>query len=163
MVSEMSRDMMLHLSLFWKNIICSNLRPIDTSYDTYIYNHMTNAEDIVPADIFTGTKFPRHKLKYLHMWVFSVYVLDPTLQQGCKLLNFHPWSCCGIFCWVQYKSFMICSSGTRPRYWSYLPKILSGLWGLLNHSPLSFSWWRASLFLKIIVSQWSSLLCASWW
>ena len=31
------------------------------------------------------------------MWVFTVYILDPTLQQDCKLPKWQPWSCCGIF------------------------------------------------------------------
>ena len=31
-----------------------------------------------------------HKLKYIHMWGFPVYVLDPTLQQGHKLPKWQP-------------------------------------------------------------------------
>ena len=46
---------------------------------------MPNSEEIAHADIFIGTKFHRHNLKYIHMWGYPVYVLDPTLQQGCKL------------------------------------------------------------------------------
>ena len=61
-----------------------------TSHATYIYNHIPNDEDTVSADIFTGTKFTHHKLKYIHTWVFPVYVLDKTLQQGCKLPKCQP-------------------------------------------------------------------------
>ena len=56
-----------------------------TSYATYTSNQISNVEDTVPADIFTGTKFTHHKLKYVHTWVCPVYVFDKTLQQGCKL------------------------------------------------------------------------------
>ena len=63
-----------------------------TSYASYIYNHMPNSEYILPADLFTGTKFTCHKLKYIHLLVCPIYVLDPTLQQGHKLPKCQPWS-----------------------------------------------------------------------
>ena len=56
-----------------------------TNYTTYIYNYIRNAEEISPSDLFTGTKSPHYKLKYIHVWIFTVYVLDPTLQQSQKL------------------------------------------------------------------------------
>ena len=93
MVSEISRSVMLHSSLLCENGIGSNLWTVDTSYNTYIYNCMTNAEDIVPSYLFPGTNFPCHKLKDIHGWGFPVYVLNPTLQQGRKLLKWHPQSC----------------------------------------------------------------------
>ena len=58
---------------------------MDTSYNTYICNHMPNAEEIYPADLFTGTKFNYHKLKYIRVWGCTVYVLDPMLQKVRKL------------------------------------------------------------------------------
>ena len=70
---------------------------MDTSYATFIYNHLPNAEDIAPADICIGTKFTHHKLKYIHAWGCPVYVLYPMLQQGCKLMKWKPRSHCGIF------------------------------------------------------------------
>ena len=70
---------------------------MDTSYATYIYNHMTNAEEIVTSDIFNGNKFNRHKLKYIHMWGCHVYVLNTNLQQGHKLPKWKPHYCRGIF------------------------------------------------------------------
>ena len=47
------------------NGIGPNLWP--TSYVTYIYNHVPNADDIAPADIFNETKCTCHKLKYGHV------------------------------------------------------------------------------------------------
>ena len=67
-VSEMECAMILHSCVLWKNGTGSNLWHTATSYSTYIYNHIPNAEEIAPADIFTGTKFPRHELKYIHVW-----------------------------------------------------------------------------------------------
>ena len=63
-----------------ENCIGSKLSPMDTSYSTYIYNHVHNSEDISSAYLFTGTKFPCHKIKYIHVWGCPVYVLDCMLQ-----------------------------------------------------------------------------------
>ena len=70
---------------------------MDTSYVTYVHNHMYNADYIAPDDLFNGNKFPRHKLKFIQMWGCPVYVLDPTLQQGHKLPKRQPRSCLRIF------------------------------------------------------------------
>ena len=88
---------MLHLSLCCKNGFGSNLWPMDTSYDTYIYDHTPNAKEIATADLFTGTKLHHHNLEYIHVWGCPVYVLETTLQKGRKLPKRHPQSCCGIF------------------------------------------------------------------
>ena len=68
-----------------------------TSYVAHIYNHMPSDEDIAPSDIFTETKFTHHKIKYIHVWGYTVYVLDPTLQQGRKIPEWKPRSHRGIF------------------------------------------------------------------
>ena len=51
-------------------------------YATYLYNHIPNIKELAPCDLFFSTHSPRHKLRDLHVWACSVYVLDPTLQQG---------------------------------------------------------------------------------
>ena len=88
---------MLHLYILCINCKDSKLGPMDTSCDTYIYNHTYNAENIVPAYLFTGTLFPHHKLKNLHVWVCPVYVLYPMLQKVRNLPKWQTWSCCGVF------------------------------------------------------------------
>ena len=50
------------------------------NYAIYIYNHLPNERGNAPADLFTGTQIPCHKLKDIHVLVCPVYVLDPTLQ-----------------------------------------------------------------------------------
>ena len=91
-VSEMECAMILHSCVLWKNGTGSNLWRTATSYSTYIYNHIPNAEEIAPADIFTGTKFPRHELKYIHVWGCPFYV-----QQGCKIPKWQAQLCRRIF------------------------------------------------------------------
>ena len=93
--NDLSHDASL-VSLL-ENGIGSNLWPMDTSYATYIYNHIPNAEDIATYDLFNGTKFTRHKFIYIHMWGCPVYILDTTIQQGCQLPKLQPQSCCRIF------------------------------------------------------------------
>ena len=101
-VSECARAMLLHAALHWKSGIDSSLWPMAVSYATYIYNHLPNANGIAPADLFTGTQIPRHKLRSFHVWGCPVYVLDPTLQQGKKLPRWEPRARRGIF--VGYSS-----------------------------------------------------------
>ena len=84
-ISDTSRAMMLHASVRWKDGIDAALWPMATTYAAYIYNHIPNEHGIEPADLFSGTQFPRHKLKDIYIWGCPVYVLDPTLQQGNKL------------------------------------------------------------------------------
>ena len=66
-------------------------------YATYIYNHLPNASDVAPADIFFGSQLPRHHLRNIYVWGCPVYVLDPTLQQGQKIPRWQPRSRRGLF------------------------------------------------------------------
>jgi len=84
-VSEMSRALLLHASTKWKDGIDSSLWPMAVDYATFIYNNLPNSDGISPNDLFTGSTSPVHRLKDMHVWVYPVYVLDPTLQQGNKL------------------------------------------------------------------------------
>jgi hypothetical protein len=112
-VSDMARAMMLHACVHWKDGIDSTLWPMATNYATYIYNHLPNSNGIAPADLFSGSTFPRHKLRDIHTWGCPVYVLDPTLQQGKKLPKWQPRSRKGIFV------------GSSPSYGSEVSLILN--------------------------------------
>ena len=81
-VSNMSRAMLLHASTHWKNGIDASLWPMAVKYATHQYNHVPNAQGICPADHFTGSTIPRHRLRDIHVWGCPVYVLDPQLQAG---------------------------------------------------------------------------------
>ena len=96
-VSNMARAMLLHASMRWKQGIDSSLWPMAVNYATHVYNHLPNEHGIAPADIFTGTTVPRHKLRDLHVWGCPVFVLDPKLQQGQKLPRWQPRSRRGVF------------------------------------------------------------------
>jgi hypothetical protein len=96
-VSEMARAMVLHSSVRWKGGISKNIWPMAVDYACYVYNHMPNDKGIAPADLFTGSMIPRHKLKDIHVFGCPVYVLDPKLQQGKKLPRWQPRSRIGVF------------------------------------------------------------------
>ena len=96
-VSNMARAMLLHSAAHWKNGIDSSLWPMAVSYAVYVYNNTPNAQNLCPADLYTGSTVPRHRLRDLHTWGCPVYVLDPTLQAGKKLPRWEPRSRRGVF------------------------------------------------------------------
>ena len=67
-VSNMARALILHASAHWKDGIDSTLWPMAVTYETHLYNHLPNAQGLCPADVFTGSTVPRHRLKDLHVW-----------------------------------------------------------------------------------------------
>ena len=96
-VSNMARAMLLHSAAHWKDGIDSSLWPMAVSYATHLYNHLPNDQGLCPADLFTGSTVPRHRLRDLHVWGCPVYVLDPQLQAGQKLPRWQPRSRRGVF------------------------------------------------------------------
>ena len=96
-VSNMARAMLLHSAAHWKNGVDSSLWPMAVTYAVYVYNNTPNAQNLCPADFFTGSTVPRHRLRDLHTWGCPVYVLDPSLQAGKKLHRWEPRSRRGVF------------------------------------------------------------------
>jgi hypothetical protein len=94
--SNMARAMILHACLDWKNGIDSSLWPMSAKYATHIYNQMPKINGVCPADFFSGSIVPRHRLLDLHVLGCPVYVLDPKLQQSQKLPRWQPRSRQGI-------------------------------------------------------------------
>jgi hypothetical protein len=85
----MARAMILHASMNWKDGIYASLWPMAVNHAIHIYNN-TPDKGVTPADIFTGSTVPRHRLLDLHVWGCTVYVLDPQMQQGKKLPRWQP-------------------------------------------------------------------------
>ena len=96
-VSNMAQAMLLHSSAHWKNGIDASLWPMAVMYATHQYNHLPNAQGLCPADHFSGSTIPRHRLRDIHVWGCPVYVLDPHLQAGKKLPRWQPRSLRGVF------------------------------------------------------------------
>ena len=96
-VSNMARAMLLHSAAHWKAGVDSSLWPMAVTYAVYIYNNTPNAQNLCPADLFTGSTVPRHRLRDLHTWGCPVYILDPSLQAGQKLPRWAPRSRRGVF------------------------------------------------------------------
>ena len=96
-VSNMARAMLLHSAAHWKGGVDSSLWPMAVTYAVYVYNTTPNAQNLCPADLYTGSTVPRHRLRDIHTWGCPVYVLDPTLQSGKKLPRWAPRSRRGVF------------------------------------------------------------------
>ena len=82
---------------FYLQTIDSTLWPMAVTYAVHLYNHAPNNHFLCPADLYTGSTIPRHRLRDLHTWGCPVYVLDPTLQSGKKLPRWQPRSRRGAF------------------------------------------------------------------
>ena len=82
-------------------------------YASYIYNHMPNDKGIVPADLFTRSMIPRHKLRDIHVFSCPAYVLDPQLLQGKQLPRWQLRSRIGVFV------------GFSAHHWSNIPLIFN--------------------------------------
>jgi hypothetical protein len=91
-VLNMARAMLLHASCKWRDGIDASLWPMAVKYAVYLFNHLPNAQQLFPADIFTGNKVPRHQLLSIHIWGCQVYVLA-----GQKIPRWQPRSRQGIF------------------------------------------------------------------
>lgn len=93
----MSRAMILHALVHWKDKVEPMLWPMVVDYAEYLYNHLPNDKGIAPTDIFSGIQTPWHKLQDMHVWGCPTHVLDPNLQEGKKLLRWQPRSHQGMF------------------------------------------------------------------
>ena len=97
------------------------------TYADYLYNNTPNAQNLCPADLFTGSTVPRHRLRDIHFWECPVYVLDPSLQAGKKLPRWEPRSRRGIFV------------ALSTIHASEVPLVLNPLLGVLRRSIMWFS------------------------
>jgi hypothetical protein len=94
-ISNMARAMILHASMHWKDGIDASRWPMAVNHSIHIYNN-TPDKGVTPADIFTGSTVPRHRLLDLHVWGCPVYVLDPQMQHRRKLPRWQPISRRGV-------------------------------------------------------------------
>jgi hypothetical protein len=94
-ISNMARAIILHASMHWKYGIDASLWPMAVNNAIHIHNN-TPDKGVTPAEIFTGSTVPRHRLLDLHVWGCPVYVLDTQMQQGRKLPRWQPISRRGV-------------------------------------------------------------------
>jgi hypothetical protein len=66
--SNMACAMILHACLHWKNVIDSSLWPMAVKYAAHVYNQMPKLNGVCPADFFSGSTVPRHRLLDVHVW-----------------------------------------------------------------------------------------------
>ena len=137
-VSNMARALLLHASTHWQGGLDSSYWPMAVTYATYLYNHLPTAQGLCPADIFTGSTVPRHRLKDIHVWGCPVYVLDPHLQEGKNSLSGSPAHA--------KECFSVSAPCTRVKYLWCLTKLLAA-------SPRSFTWFLTIFSLPSLRSK----------
>ena len=97
-IMSMARTVMLHAAIRWPDTADSSLWPMAVDYAVYIHNHMPNRKSgLAPIDLFSGTKWPSHKCRNLHVWGSPTYVLDSAMQDGKKLPRWTPRSRRAVF------------------------------------------------------------------
>ena len=86
-IFNMSRAMLLHLSIHWPQMADPQLWPFAVDHAVYLWNNIPNSETrLSPYELFTqATYLNRNHLQRLHVFGCPVYVLDPTLQDGKRL------------------------------------------------------------------------------
>ena len=90
---SISRTMLIHGAMHWPDALgdARNLWPFCTTYAAYIWNHVPDPiTGISPADIWTRTRWPLHRLHQFHVWGCPVYVLDKAIQDGKKIPKWKP-------------------------------------------------------------------------
>jgi hypothetical protein len=97
----MACTIMIHVSLHWdeQGSDAMALWPFAVCHTVWLYTHLPNGvTGLSPMEILTGTCSDHWDLLRAHMWGCPVYVFDPKLQDGKKILK---WSC-----WARQGQFL---------------------------------------------------------
>jgi hypothetical protein len=86
-VTNSARAMFLHLKIHWPDEYDSHLWPFTLSYVVWLYNHTPKANGAAPIEIFFSIKTSCEYLRWAKVFGCPVYVLDPRLQDGKKILK----------------------------------------------------------------------------
>ena len=93
-VSESARSMLIHSALHWPDETDISLWPFAMNYAVYIYNRLPQTTSALsPIEIFTGGRVDKSWVNRSRVFGCPAYVLDPTIQDGKKLLRWRPKSC----------------------------------------------------------------------
>lgn len=80
-VMTMARTILLHTMTYWPEETSINLWPMAIDYAIYLLNFIPRTDSgLSPQEIFYITKSDHSELKSAHVWGFTIYVLQATLQ-----------------------------------------------------------------------------------
>ena len=98
-IMHMARTFMVHSSLHWTDMGADDISlwPFAVKHLVWLYNRVPNRESgLSPLKLITKQKADRDILR-THVWGCPVYVLEPKLQNGQKLLKWNRRSRLGQF------------------------------------------------------------------
>jgi len=90
-IQDMTRAMMLHVSIHWPDEYDVRLWPYALDYAVWLYNHTPRMDSgLAPMEIFCGTKLNCEYLRRAKVFGCPTYVLDPKLQDSNKIPKWSP-------------------------------------------------------------------------
>jgi len=90
-IQDMTRSMMIHMSVHWTDEYHVDLWPFAMEYAVWLYNHTPQqSSGLAPMELFCGTKLNCEYLRRAKVFGCPVYVLDPKLQDGTKIPKWSP-------------------------------------------------------------------------
>jgi len=97
-IQDMTRAMMLHMSVHWPDEYDTQMWPFAMDYVTWLYNHTPQKESrLAPMEIFCGTKLNCENLRCAKVFGSPTYVLDPKLADNFKIPKWSARACLGQF------------------------------------------------------------------
>jgi len=90
-IQDMSRAMLIHLSVHWPDEYHVDLWPFAMDYAVWLYNHTPQRDSgLAPMEIFCSIRLNCEYLRRAKVFGCPSYVLDPKLQDGNKIPKWNP-------------------------------------------------------------------------
>jgi hypothetical protein len=89
-ICDRARTMLLHAMEHWPEVVGLDLWPFALKLAVDVHNATPGPSGLSPEEIFSRQKSRPNRLLDFHTFGCPVYVLDPRLQQGSKILKWQP-------------------------------------------------------------------------
>jgi hypothetical protein len=108
-VSRCARANLIHLMLCWPDRANINLWAFAINYAIWVYNRLPSdvLGGLSPIEVWSGCHSDHSKLRRAHIFGCPVYVLDPKLADGDKILKCNHRASMGMFLGFSHKHFSL--------------------------------------------------------
>eukprot|EP00957_Ditylum_brightwellii_P043283 3280108-Ditylum_brightwellii.AAC.1 len=87
-ITTWSHAMLIHIMLHWTEQVTTDLWPFAFGCAVFLHNHLPKcSHHSTPIELFTQTTMPHLFFMGAHVWGCLVYVLQPTLCEGKKIIQ----------------------------------------------------------------------------